>query len=184
MTLASIPPGGAAGDQPVDFRRIGNFTGPSNSSRVSPSLQVTGSVYFSVCTSTFAARKAATAHSMALAISGEPVTRPPISSVKRRRFSSIGDGPMMMGSSFAATCAQLEASAVEQPAAAGFCPCARGFLTGGSCADKEAAKRLGSKEVRKSNFRSMKFRSVQRLPYLEILGKTAGLYRSRQEKTF
>jgi hypothetical protein len=40
---------------------------------------------------------------------------------------------MMMGSSFAATCAQLEESVVEQPAAAGFCPDARGFWTGGSC---------------------------------------------------
>src|SRR5258708_4645319 len=74
---ASSPPAGVGGDQPVDFSRMGNFTGPSNSSRVSPSLQVTGSVYFSVCTSTPAARNAPTPHSTALAISGEPVTRPP-----------------------------------------------------------------------------------------------------------
>lgn len=41
---------------------------------------------------------------------------------------------MTMGSSFVATCAQLDASVVEQPAATEFCPGARGFLTGGSCA--------------------------------------------------
>jgi len=39
---------------------------------------------------------------------------------------------MTMGSSFAAACAQLEASVVEQPADLGFCAGARGFLTGGS----------------------------------------------------
>src|SRR5256886_6636304 len=53
-------------------------------------------------------------YSTALAISGEPLTRPPIPSVSRRRFSSIGEGPMTIGSSLAATCAQLEASVVEQ----------------------------------------------------------------------
>src|SRR5258707_2728707 len=93
-TFASIPPAGVAGDQPSAFSRTGNFTAPSNSSRVSPSLHVTGSVYFSVWTSTPAARNAPTPHSTALAISGDPVTRPPISSVIRRRLSSSGDEPI------------------------------------------------------------------------------------------
>src|SRR6267378_4586839 len=130
---ASIPPVGAAGDHPSDFKRTGNFTGPSSSTRVSPSLHVTGRVYFSVWTSIPAARNAATPHSTALAISGEPVTRPPISSVSRRRFSSIGDGPITIGRIFAAACAQLDASVAEHTAA----PCelgngARGsFFAGG-----------------------------------------------------
>src|SRR5580704_15202493 len=72
---------------------------------------------------------------MALAISGEPVTRPPISSVKRRKFSSIGEGPITWGRIFAAACAQLEASVAEQ--AAEPCPIGAGFkesFAGGSCA--------------------------------------------------
>src|SRR6202045_2820666 len=47
-------------------------------------------------------------------MAGEPVTRPPISSVRRRRFSCIGEGPRMRGRIFAATSAQEEeASAVQ-----------------------------------------------------------------------
>lgn len=45
-----------------------------------------------------------------------------------------------MGSNLAAICAQLEASVVEQPAAAGLCAGARGFLTGGSCAPEGVAE--------------------------------------------
>src|SRR5260370_10697981 len=100
-----MPPAGVAGDQPAATRRTGNFTGLNNSKRVSPSLQVNGSVYFSVCTSTPSARKAATAHSIALAISGEPATRPPTSSVKRPTFSSTGEDPITPGRIFDATTA-------------------------------------------------------------------------------
>src|SRR5712664_4734845 len=85
-------------------------------SLVSPSLQVMGSVYFSVWTSTPAARNAPTPHSTALAISDVPVTRPPISSVSRRKFSSIGDGPITIGRIFAAACAQVDVSETEQAA--------------------------------------------------------------------
>src|ERR1700689_1967926 len=60
-----------------------------------------------------AERNEASAQSIALAISGEPVTRPPISSVRRRRFSSIGEGPMTWGRILAAASAQ-EASVAEQ----------------------------------------------------------------------
>src|SRR6266853_3860471 len=127
-TCPSIPPAGVAGDHPADFSRTGNFTGPSNSSLVSPSLHVTGSVYFSVWTSTPAARNAPTPHSTALAISGDPVTRPPISSVSRRRFSSIGDGPITIGRIFAAASAHDDASVAEQPAF----PCALGTRRNGS----------------------------------------------------
>src|ERR1700688_1167459 len=56
MRFASMPPGGVAGDQPRLTVRRGNFISPSNSRRVSPSLQVSGRGYFSVCTSTPAAR--------------------------------------------------------------------------------------------------------------------------------
>src|SRR5579864_3208044 len=72
---------------------------------------------------------------MALSIAGDPLTRPPISSVKRRRFSSIGDGPMTWGKIFAAACAQLEASVAEQ--AAELCPVCAGLsesFAGGNCA--------------------------------------------------
>src|ERR1700719_646480 len=113
--FASIPPVGVAGDQPSATRRTGNFTGLNNSRRVSPSLQVRGSVSFSVCTSTPSARKAATAQSTALAISGEPVTRPPTSSVRRRRFSSSGEGPITWGRIFAAASAH-DASVAEHAA--------------------------------------------------------------------
>ena len=44
----SIPPAGIAGDHPVLTTCTGNCADPINSSRVSPSLQVTGNVYFSV----------------------------------------------------------------------------------------------------------------------------------------
>src|SRR2546430_9976 len=128
---------GVLGDRPPATKCTGNLTAPSSSSRVSPSRQVTGSVNFSVCTSTPSARNAATAHSTALAISGEPVTRPPISSVNRRRFSSSGEGPITCGRILAAATTQEDASAAEHARAP--CPGAlrlfKGSLfAGGSCA--------------------------------------------------
>src|SRR6266404_63889 len=146
--LASIPPAGVGGDQPSATRRTGNFTGPDNSKRVSPSLQVSGSVYFSVCTSTPSARKAATAHSTALAICGEPVTRPPTSSVSRRRFSSSGEGPITWGRIFAAASAH-DASVAEHAAVP--CP-AGGFanesvFAGGSCPETAEAMAHARKGV-------------------------------------
>src|SRR5712692_4761105 len=135
-----MPPAGVAGDQPVATKRTGNLIGPRSSRRVSPSLHVTCSVYVSVCTSTPAARNAATAHSTALAISGEPVTRPPTSSVNRRRFSSSGEGPKTCGRIFAAASAQDD-SVAEQPAdvCADVLPRVSDFA-GGSCAHKPDAK--------------------------------------------
>src|SRR5579859_259875 len=128
-----MPPAGVAGDQPSAFSRTGKFSGPRISSLVFPSLHVTGRVYFSVWTSTPAARKAATAQSTALAISGEPVTRPPISSVRRRRFSSKGEEPITSGRIFAAASAQLEVSVREQEADGGAdWAGARESLAGGS----------------------------------------------------
>src|SRR5260370_34966406 len=139
---------GGAGDQPTATKRTGNLTGPSNSSRVSPSLQVRGSVYFSVCTFTPSARKAATAHSTGLGIDGEPVTRPPTSSVRRRRFSSRGEGPITWGRIFAAASAH-DASVAEHAAVP--CP-AGGFangsvFAGGNCAETAVAMAHARKEV-------------------------------------
>jgi hypothetical protein len=86
-----------------------------------------------------------------LAICGDPVTRPPISSVKRRKFSSIGEEPITCGKIFAAACAQLEASVAEQ--AAGLWPDCAGFresFAGGSCAEaKNTAKKQRSKKAKK-----------------------------------
>src|SRR5580698_1395880 len=62
------------------------------------------------------ARNAATAQSTAFAISGEPDTRPPISSVSRRKFPSSGDGPITWGIIFAAASAH-EASVAEHACA-------------------------------------------------------------------
>src|ERR1700687_3182431 len=154
--LASMPPSGVGGDQPTDPRRTGNFVGPSSSSRVAPSLQVTGSVYFSMWTSTPSARNAATAHSTALAISGEPVTRPPTSSVNRRRFSTIGDGPITCGKIFAAASAQDEVSVAEQ--ASPWMP-GRGFPRGSvfSWAEEDEAKTQRRNEVRRK-------RGIRRYP--------------------
>src|SRR5580704_13888201 len=130
--FVSMPPAGVAGDHPSDTRRTGNFSGPSSSSRVSPSLQRVASVYFSVRTSLPEVRNAATAHSTALAISGEPVTRPPIPSVSRRRFSSIGDGPITCGIILAAASAQ-DASVAEQACPADDDDLAKGsFPIGGN----------------------------------------------------
>src|ERR1700739_1503572 len=56
------------------------------------------------------------AQSTARAISGEPLTRPPTSSVSLRKVSSRGDSPMTMGVILAAACAHEEASVAEHPA--------------------------------------------------------------------
>src|SRR6266481_197159 len=128
-------------------------------SLVSPSLQVTGSLYFSVWTSTPAARKAPTPHSTALAISDVPVTRPPISSVRRRRFSSSGDEPITIGRIFAAASAHDDASVVEQPAfPCGLCAeLSESFFAGGNCActDGIEAKRQKNMKLRKTVRRGM-----------------------------
>jgi hypothetical protein len=72
-----------------------------------------------------------------LAISGDPVTRPPISSVSRRKFSIIGESPRMSGISFFAASVHAEASVAEQ-AATLWLPCpgwSEVTFTGGSCAN-------------------------------------------------
>src|SRR6516162_9516116 len=96
------------------------------------------------------ARKEAIAQSTALAISGEPLIRPPISSVSLRRFSSRGDSPITRGLILAAACAQEEASVVEQ-AAAPWMACVgwRGSVaTGGSWAKREEATKQRSNDVK------------------------------------
>jgi hypothetical protein len=69
--------------------------------------------------------------------------------VRWRRFSSIGEGPITCGKSFAAACAQLEASVVEQAAAFGLdCEELRESFAGGSCAEVESeAKKQKSNDV-------------------------------------
>ena len=94
IRFASIPPAGVAGDQPSATSRTENFSGPSNS-RARVAFAPTGceAVFFGVHVNAFRA-KSRDGPLDGFAISGDPVTRPPISSVRRRRFSSIGDGPM------------------------------------------------------------------------------------------
>jgi hypothetical protein len=88
-----------------------------------------------------------------LAISGDPVTRPPTSSVRRRRFSSIGDEPITIGRIFAAASAHDDASVAEQPAFPwALCEGLNGsFFAGGICASKDGreAKTQRSKQLRK-----------------------------------
>src|SRR5580693_5107785 len=91
-----------------------------------------------------AARNAATAQSIALAISGEPVTRPPISSVRRRRFSSIGEAPMTCGRILTAASAQ-EASVAEQAWADEVLASGSVFTGGSWVYDGEATKQRPSK---------------------------------------
>jgi hypothetical protein len=70
------------------------------------------------------------------AISGEPVTRPPISSVNRRKFSIIGESPRISGISLPAASVHEDASVAEHaPVPGTVCPCASGVtFAGGSCA--------------------------------------------------
>src|SRR5437870_5951753 len=71
---------------------------------------------------------------------------------------------MTIGSSLAATCAQLEASVVEQPAVVGFWPGTRGFWTGGSCAlaaNSDTAKQTIQKMVHER--RSVRYRNGDRV---------------------
>src|SRR5258708_14553780 len=56
-------------------------------------------------------------HWTALSISGVPVTRPPIWSVRRRKFSIIGESPRINGISLFAACAHEDASVAEHVAA-------------------------------------------------------------------
>src|SRR6266403_6073449 len=56
-------------------------------------------------------------HWTALAISGVPVTRPPISSVSRRKFSIIGESPRINGISLLAASVHEDASVAEHEAA-------------------------------------------------------------------
>src|SRR5712692_261317 len=149
---ASIPPGGVAGDQPSATRCTGSGIGERTSRRVSPSAHVTGIVYFSVCTSTLAARNAAMPHSTARFIAGAPVTRPPTSSVRRRKLLSRGDAPITIGKIFSTACSHDDGCVVEQPGV----PCGawsgfRGFgLAGGSCAaaedERTSAQTSGEKQ--------------------------------------
>src|SRR5437016_14605402 len=71
---------------------------------------------------------------------------------------------MTIGSSLAATCAQLEASLVEQPAVVGFWPGTRGFWTGGSCAlaaNSDTAKQTIQKMVHEIS--SVRYRNGDRV---------------------
>jgi hypothetical protein len=93
-----------------------------------------------------------------LAISGEPVTRPPIPSVSRRKFSSSGDSPITIGVIFAAACAQEEGSVTEHPAApcAGCPGCNESVFTVGICADEleiEIKKQRSNDATKKPRFR-------------------------------
>src|SRR5277367_124079 len=108
---------------------------------------------------------------MALAISGEPVTRPPISSVSRRRFSSIGEGPITCGRILAAACAQLEASVAEQAAAEDWLDCMgiRESFAGGSCAEVEsAAMKQRSNEVTSVVSRRIRVVSAERWRWVGV----------------
>src|SRR6266446_9387233 len=144
ITLASIPSPGVAGPQPSDTARNGRLlaVGDVIVSRVAPSFHATGSVYFSVWTSTPAARNPAAPHSTAFAISGEPVTRPPISSVSRLRFSIIGESPRISGNSFLAASAHDDVSVAEQ-AGVPEVPCGTcsgSTFTGGNCANDASGR--------------------------------------------
>src|SRR5260221_1381723 len=141
ITAASFPSLGVAGPQASETaRNCALFSvGDKMVSRVAPSFQVTGSVYFSVCTSTPAARNPARPHCTALAISEVPVTRPPISSVSRRRFSIIGESPRISGISLAAACAHDDASVAAHASALceGCNLLSASVLDGASCATEQ-----------------------------------------------
>jgi hypothetical protein len=120
-----------------------------------------------------------------LAISGDPVTRPPISSVSRRKFSSSGDDPITIGKIFAAACAQLDASVTEQPAFPGA-PCAgiSGFgFPDGICARKHGnePKRQRNKGVAKTARRGMNWFSFPKIFVRSVQFQLrSGLYRTKR----
>jgi len=127
--FASSPAAGVGGAHPTETSRIGNGAGIRTSSRVAPSLQLSGMVYFSARTSSTPAwRKAATAQATARLIAGEPVIRPPTSSVSRRRFSSSGDGPSAFATIFgmASSHSDADVAAEHPPLAAAACMRASG----------------------------------------------------------
>src|SRR5262249_36078384 len=98
--------------------------------------------YFSLCTSTPPARNEATPHSTAFAICGEPVTRPPTSSVSRRRLSASGDSPITCGRILAAASEHDETSVAEHaPVPCGtFSFCNGSGLSTDSCAEATMAQ--------------------------------------------
>src|SRR5271155_4979784 len=147
---ASMPSGGVAGERPRETSETGKEMGPRTSRRVAPSLQACGREYVSVWTSTPAVRNAVMPHSTAFVISGEPVTRPPMSSVRWRRLFSNGDSPITMGVILAAACAQEDGSVTEQaPGPWMICAGWSGSVfTGGICAKRDGAKQQRLKKAR------------------------------------
>src|SRR2546422_2742382 len=117
-----------------------------------PRAMIAGARLYSLNTSTPAARNAATPHSTARFIAGVPVTRPPTSSVTRRKLLSRGDAPITIGKIFSAACSHEDGCVVEQPGV----PCGawrgfRGFgFAGGSCAaaedERTSAQSSGEKQ--------------------------------------
>ena len=82
-----------AGAQASEIARTENASGAMMLIRVAPSLHEAGSLKCSMWTlSAPAALNAATPQSIAFCMAGVPGTRPPISSVKRRRFVSKEEG--------------------------------------------------------------------------------------------
>src|SRR5579864_5921235 len=138
-TFAVRPPGDVEGDQPTETKCTAKGSGARTSRRVRPSDQPTGTVKFSVSTSsTPAARKACTAQSMASSAAGEPVTRPPITSVNWRRLLSSGDGPRAFLMMSGATSAQ-GLLIVQPPTPCGIFG-SSGLGAGGNCAAATMAR--------------------------------------------
>jgi len=143
------------GCRATSLRRPGGLEispGSTIPSVVSPSLQVNGNVYFSVCTSTPSARKAATAHLIALAISGEPVTRPPLHRSNAGRFPSKRRRSHYLRQNFDAASAH-DASVAEH--ATGPWPAAGlangSVLAAGNCREKpDGAKHARTRAANKS----------------------------------
>src|SRR2546426_8725381 len=107
-------------------------------------------VYFSARTSSTPAwRKAATAQATARLIAGEPVIRPPTSSVSRLRFSSSGDGPSAFATIFgmASSHSDADVAAEHPPLAAAACMRASGSgWARGICATAGREARRRSEE--------------------------------------
>ena len=130
--FAVKPPSGVGGDHPIETSRTGNGSGDRISTRVFPSTHATGTVYFSVCTSsTPDKRNACTAQPAARSAAGVPVTRPPIESLRYLRFSSRGDAPIAFCSMIGANSAQ-DFPTEQEPSPCGTCFDKGAGLTGGS----------------------------------------------------